>query len=502
MKNIVVFVGRLLWFAFVVITPILGVWVASSLAAYFNGPIWAACLVGALLFPLGPLLWELRGMRAFRAKNEARQQADEEPKERWVPSVWDRLTLRTLSLNLVFLTALLAIFPKEGFTALATRGDWMLQEQDSAEAEVAREVLFASANKLEWLHNWARDNPYEREGDDDLPTPDPNEFPDDSAVAGKDESREEDGVAGSGDAPDKPERARQAGEPPAWPMRAELHPVVAKMPASADTSIEAAATYIAEREKDPFLRVKALHDYVVDRIAYDAPALRMANLPPQDPEKVWREKKGVCSGYAWLLEEMGRHTGDEIVYVTGVSRGLNGDASGAGHAWNAAKIEGRWYLIDATWDAGTVNAGTFTKNYRTSYLFTPPEIFGMDHFPDNESWQLRKDALTRGDFVRQPVLEPRFWSSGLELISPTRSQVAVEGDEVEVVLKNPKRAQLLAKIHPKGSRAGGEECRQSGLDDTTITCSVASAGTYQVRMFTCPKTGGRCPFVGQVEVTR
>jgi hypothetical protein len=44
------------------------------------------------------------------------------------------------------------------------------------------------------------------------------------------------------------------------------------MPRDAETDIAAVARYIKEREPDPKQRVKALHDWVADRIAYDAPA--------------------------------------------------------------------------------------------------------------------------------------------------------------------------------------------------------------------------------------
>ena len=43
---------ELLWIVVVVLAPALGVWTASSLAAYLNGPVWLTCtllkkLIGA-----------------------------------------------------------------------------------------------------------------------------------------------------------------------------------------------------------------------------------------------------------------------------------------------------------------------------------------------------------------------------------------------------------------------------------------------------------------------
>ena len=114
---------RLAWALIVVLVPLLGVWVASSIAAYLNGPIWAVCLVGLLAFPILPALWEFWGLWRQSRDNAARASKGEAPRERFL-TWWDRLTLRTLALNLLLLAALLLSTPQLGFTALATRGDW------------------------------------------------------------------------------------------------------------------------------------------------------------------------------------------------------------------------------------------------------------------------------------------------------------------------------------------------------------------------------------------
>ncbi|MCA9636489.1 MAG: hypothetical protein KC420_10730, partial [Myxococcales bacterium] len=73
--------------------------------------------------------------------------------------------------------------------------------------------------------------------------------------------------------------------------------------------------------------------------------------PDQRAETVLRTGLGVCAGYSNLIKAIGDVTGDEIVVVTGDSRGIGGEISGGGHAWNAAKIDGAWHLVDSTWDA-------------------------------------------------------------------------------------------------------------------------------------------------------
>ena len=79
---------RTLFYVAVFLSPVLGVWLASSLVAYVNGPKLLTVFSGILLFPLVPILWDIRGR-----------------KRRKEPSIltWgDRIVLRTLLLNLAF----------------------------------------------------------------------------------------------------------------------------------------------------------------------------------------------------------------------------------------------------------------------------------------------------------------------------------------------------------------------------------------------------------------
>lgn len=499
MFRLITFPLRLVWNVFVVLVPLVGVWVASSLTAYHNGPVWAACLVGALLFPILPLAWEWRSSASRRRKDESRKEEQRKAPRRWL-NFWDRVTLRTLVLNVLFLGALLASFPAQGFTALSTRGDWMLQGDRTERSELIRRGLFQASNGLVWLHELATDNPFEQydDGSSEGIEPAPNPVPIQPDVA-------DEPVAVAPPVVDPPTTPapRKPGEVPAWPMRAELHPAVADLPAEHEVSIESVARYIASREPDPFLRVKALHDYVADRVAYDIAALRRGEYPPQDEETVFRTRMAVCAGYATLLVKLGEYTGDEIVYVSGDSRGENGQVAGGGHAWNAAKIEGRWYLLDATWGAGYVNGSTFTKSYSTANLFTPPEVFVHDHLPENKAWQLLATPISASEFVRQPMMKARFFAKGYELLSPRRSQVSVGGDTVELEIRNKRHVPMIAQITPRGAdvSAQGDRCEIEGLDLLKVRCKIPSSGQYTVWLFSKDK-GVSYGLVGHLEVNR
>ncbi len=488
---------KLVWAAFVVALPLAGVWAASSLAAYSNGPRWAIMVAGLLLFPLLPLAWEI-----FAAWRRSRRTA---PKPR-ILTFGDRILLRTLALNLLFLGLLLVSFPKVLFTALSARGDWFLEGIEASWVPEARARLFAAADKLEWLYLATHDNPY-RDDDKSHPVPSSTSSSSTSPVpppapipTQKRADTEEKPKPPPSE--DKPPKATE--EPRAmathWPFGQEPYPAIASIPAEVEKSPEDVARYLASQEKNPVLRLKALHDYVADRIAYDSESLAAGRYPPQDAKTVFSTRKGVCAGYAKLLVAMGQAIGDEIVYVVGVSRDMGGDVSGVGHAWNAAQIEGHWYLIDATWDAGYVEGDKFVKRYSSDYLLTPPEVFGSNHLPDEAKWQLRDKPISRGEFVRQPNLRPGFHEKGLVLIDPQRSQITVQ-ERAVVTLENPRGISILADFEQKEG-SSSTRCRVNRGERTQIICELPRKGTYHVQLFANDVPVGTHHFVGQFEVNR
>src|SRR5262249_10360808 len=123
-------------------------------------------------------------------------------------------------------------------------------------------------------------------------------------------------------------------------------------------SIAALGAYVRLIEPTPMARIKVLHDWVADHVRYDVDALRKPRIPDEDAdaESVFQRRRGVCAGYAALLEALGRAAGLDVRVVSNDT-----------HAWNAVEIEGRDYSIDATWDAGYVDDFGFHKHYSTQY---------------------------------------------------------------------------------------------------------------------------------------
>ena len=108
----------------------------------------------------------------------------------------------------------------------------------------------------------------------------------------------------------------------------------------------------------------ALHGEVIRRVSYDYQKLAevKADYLP-DISRVWTLGKGICYDYASLLASMLRSQGMPTKLVTGYSPNIQGY-----HAWNEVYLadEGRWVIVDATFDAQILAAGQSYQLFKPS----------------------------------------------------------------------------------------------------------------------------------------
>lgn len=245
--------------------------------------------------------------------------------------------------------------------------------------------------------------------------------------------------------------------PPAWPLPPEKHPLVVNMPPRFEEDIASVGQYIADHEPNPYQRVKALHDYVATRLRYAIEEYESGRVEQKhaDPKTVFKTRKAVCAGYARLMEALGRAAGVEVRYVVGLVRVYEPKTRTvevSEHAWNAARIDGRWLNIDATWDFGTAGDGKVRLAYSTEWLFTPDDVFAFTHLASKEYPELRPAGLTEAAFRARPLLRPRFFAHGVQLVSPATLTTAV-ARRVELSIDNPARAAVTARVHATDGKA-------------------------------------------------
>ena len=98
--------------------------------------------------------------------------------------------------------------------------------------------------------------------------------------------------------------------------------------------------------KSEYDKVKAIYDYICKNVKYDYDNLNdEAHILKYSAYAALCNGTSVCQGYANLFYRLANEAGLDARIVSGISRGQN-------HAWNIVRVDGKYYNIDSTWDAG------------------------------------------------------------------------------------------------------------------------------------------------------
>ncbi|MCR4713834.1 MAG: hypothetical protein K5751_05570 [Treponemataceae bacterium] len=126
-------------------------------------------------------------------------------------------------------------------------------------------------------------------------------------------------------------------------------------------------------------KLRAIHNWITLNLSYDVtsrdyPAKRLK----QDAVTVIGNKKGVCEGYTNLFISLERYMGIE---------GKTISSSQMNHAWNNTLLDGKWYLVDVTWDDPVSEYGETERELYTYFL---TDLTGKDN--DHPADAIDKDS--------------------------------------------------------------------------------------------------------------
>jgi len=195
---------------------------------------------------------------------------------------------------------------------------------------------------------------------------------------------------------------------------------------------------------DQFDKFRAIYKWVCDNIEND-PYYFLKNKEKREafknnPEKLaaWnrelnikvfdkllKDHKTICTGYAYLIKELANYAGINCVIVDGYGRTTQSNIGGEGvanHSWNAVELNGEWFLCDPTWSSGAINLQEFKfiKQFEECYFLTEPSLFVGNHYPLDSRWLLLDTQPTLKDFLNAPLL---YKGSIIQRIQPISPQV-------------------------------------------------------------------------------
>lgn len=265
-------------------------------------------------------------------------------------------------------------------------------------------------------------------------------------------------------------------------------------PAEEEESPNRLGIYLTEpysKDKD---KAYSIYRWLTLNIAYDVDGFFGRDSKKScSAEDVLKNKLSVCSGYANLFKAMGKAAGLEIEVVSGYAKGYGYKPGqriqGSNHAWNALRIDDKWYLSDATWGAGHVGNDMMFHREPNSYRFLmDPEYAILDHLPEDEKWQCMDEPVSKEIFERSAVISGAMHSMGVVLESHKQLSYNIDSASMEMTLYCPgSKNKLMGKVKDKsGQTLPGRErvrIRSSGVNQVTITAQFPAPGCYTVEIY-------------------
>lgn len=184
-------------------------------------------------------------------------------------------------------------------------------------------------------------------------------------------------------------------------------------------------------------KFRVLFRWITDNISYNY------GNRSSDADKVVKNKKAVCIGYSTLLKEMCNSANIECEVIIGYSKTKIEDISKklkkTDHAWNAVKLNGKWYLLDVTWATSYYDERKrkTIKEFDELYYLTPPEIFVRKHFPKDKKWQLLDKPIKKSEFTKPHIYYEGFFDNNLNSLQPHNGIIKIRlKDTLEIKFKS------------------------------------------------------------------
>ncbi len=161
-----------------------------------------------------------------------------------------------------------------------------------------------------------------------------------------------------------------------------------------------------------------------------------------------------CQGYALLLYKLLNFAGIGCRIVTGVGRE-------EAHGWNIVKLNGKWYNLDATWDACQEIGAPMTWNWF---------LLNEEDFTDHE----RRSSYMSSQFLREYPMAKRSYAS-------PRVQVLLGGDDFSsLIIRKGNTAEIEVTAQGNYTIESADPSVVRVNDDGTLT--AVSVGTCMIRV--------------------
>ncbi len=253
-------------------------------------------------------------------------------------------------------------------------------------------------------------------------------------------------------------------------------------------------SFIRENSADEAEMFRYAHDWVAQNVAYDVEAYRGGEQAVTDAYGVIAYGKSVCAGYAEVLKLLCDELGIRSEMVSGYARGASfdpftepqRDPEDTNHRWNAVYLEGRWHLVDVTWNAGSVGRDGFSFNYNLNYYKIDPDVFAYTHFPTDPKWQLLDPPLTYSQFIQRPRVRGSAARFAVENLGDYDRVIRPDSGSYRMVFSSQPETVLRASLR---TYDGGSSLREhrllqaDGNGSHIVDLRFPAEGRYQLSLW-------------------
>ena len=222
-------------------------------------------------------------------------------------------------------------------------------------------------------------------------------------------------------------------------------------PPSAEASIKSLAAYLAKPDWNEREKARSIFRWITENIDYNVEGLLTGSDVNIGSKDLLKSRKSVCDGYSDIFQSLATEAGLESARISGYGKGYGYQPGkkineSSNHAWNAVKINGSWYLIDCTWGAGYINEDKkYVRKFDDHYFMTSPSEFIFDHFPDNSSWQLLNNPISKSEFEQLVYVKSEFFRYDLKIGSHLEGNVKTD-KEMNISVFAPNDVLLIAGL--------------------------------------------------------
>ncbi|MEQ9204858.1 MAG: transglutaminase domain-containing protein [Cyclobacteriaceae bacterium] len=199
-------------------------------------------------------------------------------------------------------------------------------------------------------------------------------------------------------------------------------------------SIEQVTSKITQPFKSDIERVRAIYFWIAANIEYDYDGIDSYNWENYSTfedilNATFVNRKGICSGYSHLFERMATLCDIDCEVISGFARAdlQTIFVKASNHAWNRVLIDDSWKLIDVTWARDTVR-----RQVDYFYFLTDPELFILNHYPEDYEAALLEETYTYEDFMNFPLYRPSFHRTDFSNHIPKSGLLRATNDTIRI----------------------------------------------------------------------